>query len=90
VSACQALGLATPLKFISWTPHIARSISSNLCRCGHTYGGEVIMSFGFSVGDFLTVFEQANKLRKRFVNAPAQFDALSEQYSHTIFYETPS
>ncbi|KAF3393950.1 Ankyrin repeat domain-containing protein 50 [Penicillium rolfsii] len=37
------------------------------------------MSFGFSVGVFLTIFEQANKLRKRFINAPAQFDALSEQ-----------
>lgn len=38
------------------------------------------MSFGFSIGDFLTVFEHANKLRKRFINAPAQFHALSEQY----------
>jgi aspartate carbamoyltransferase catalytic subunit len=48
------------------------------------------MSFGFSVGDFLTVFEQANKLRKRFVNAPAQFDALSEQYISILFYENLS
>jgi hypothetical protein len=65
-------------------------ISSNIRRCDHTYGCKVIMSFGFSVGDFLTVFEQANKLRKRFVNAPAQFDALSEQYSFILFYENLS
>lgn len=38
------------------------------------------MSFGFSIGDFLTVFEHTNKLRKRFINAPAQFNALSEEY----------
>jgi hypothetical protein len=45
------------------------------------------MSFGFSIGDFLTLFEQANKLRKRFVDAPAQFDALSEQYGLSISYD---
>jgi hypothetical protein len=45
------------------------------------------MSFGFSIGDFLTVFEQANKLRKRFIDAPAQFNELSEQYVSAIFYD---
>lgn len=42
------------------------------------------MSFGFSVGDFLTVFEHVNKVRKRFINAPAQFEALSDQYVSSI------
>ncbi|KAL3456121.1 hypothetical protein BJX64DRAFT_281571 [Aspergillus heterothallicus] len=36
------------------------------------------MSFGFGVGDFLAAFELANKLRRRFVNAPAEFRLLSE------------
>jgi hypothetical protein len=45
------------------------------------------MSFGFSIGDFLTVFEHANKLRKRFINAPAQFDALSEQYASDFLFQ---
>jgi hypothetical protein len=29
------------------------------------------MSFGFSVGDFITVIELANKIRKEFVDAPS-------------------
>jgi hypothetical protein len=38
------------------------------------------MSFGFSIGDFLAVIERANKLRKVFVAAPAQFNAISDEY----------
>ncbi|TVY38473.1 Ankyrin repeat domain-containing protein [Lachnellula subtilissima] len=37
------------------------------------------MSFGFSVGDFLTVIELANKIRKEFVNAPSQFKAIGNE-----------
>lgn len=38
------------------------------------------MSFGFSIGDFVTVIELANQLRKDFVSAPVQFKALSNEY----------
>jgi hypothetical protein len=39
------------------------------------------MSFGFSVGDFIAVIELANKIRKDFVDAPAQFKAISDEYA---------
>jgi hypothetical protein len=35
------------------------------------------MSFGFSVGDFLTAIELASKIRKEFVDAPSQFKDIS-------------
>lgn len=41
------------------------------------------MSFGFSVGDFLTVLQLANKLRKDFVGAPGQLKAVSDEYVHS-------
>jgi hypothetical protein len=31
------------------------------------------MSFGFSVGDFLTVIQLANKIRRDFQGAPEEF-----------------
>jgi hypothetical protein len=31
------------------------------------------MSFGFSIGDFLTVITLANKIRKDFSGAPSEF-----------------
>lgn len=37
------------------------------------------MSFGFSVGDFLTVAQLANKVRKEFVGAPSQFNGISDE-----------
>jgi hypothetical protein len=37
------------------------------------------MSFGFSVGDFITVLQLANQTRQRFVDAPEQFKAISEE-----------
>jgi hypothetical protein len=37
------------------------------------------MSFGFSVGDFITVIKLANKIRKEFVDAPSQFRAISDE-----------
>ncbi|ELR09111.1 hypothetical protein VC83_04395 [Pseudogymnoascus destructans] len=37
------------------------------------------MSFGFSVGDFITAIELANKIRKEFVDAPSQFKAVSDE-----------
>jgi hypothetical protein len=37
------------------------------------------MSFGFSVGDIVTVLQLANKTRERFVDAPEQFEAISDE-----------
>jgi hypothetical protein len=37
------------------------------------------MSFGFGVGDFLAVVTLANEIRKKFVDAPAQFKAISDE-----------
>jgi len=37
------------------------------------------MSFGFSVGDFLTAIEFANRIRSRFVDAPDQFKEISNE-----------
>jgi len=40
---------------------------------------EVTMSFGFDVGDFITLLQLANKIRERFVNALEQFKAISDE-----------
>ncbi|KAJ5480131.1 hypothetical protein N7530_005640 [Penicillium desertorum] len=37
------------------------------------------MSFGFSLGDFISVITLANKLRKDFVGAPSQFNSISRE-----------
>jgi hypothetical protein len=37
------------------------------------------MSFGYSVCDIIAVYELANKIRKQFIDAPAQFKAISEE-----------
>jgi hypothetical protein len=39
------------------------------------------MSFGFSIGDIIAVFELANKIRKEFIDAPSQFKAISDEYA---------
>jgi hypothetical protein len=44
------------------------------------------MSFGFSVGDFITVLDHANNVRLKFVGAPAQFKALSDEYSAIVLF----
>ena len=38
------------------------------------------MSFGFSVGDFITAIQLASKIRKEFVDAPSQFNVVSDEY----------
>ena len=40
------------------------------------------MSFGFSIGDCITVYELASKIRKQFVDSPDQFKAISDELSH--------
>ncbi|KGO40643.1 hypothetical protein PEXP_071470 [Penicillium expansum] len=37
------------------------------------------MSFGFSLGDFVSVITLANKLRRDFVGAPSQFNSISRE-----------
>ncbi|PHH82191.1 hypothetical protein CDD82_6749 [Ophiocordyceps australis] len=37
------------------------------------------MSFGFSIGDFIAVFQLTNKIRKGFVGAPEQFNGISAE-----------
>ena len=37
------------------------------------------MSFGFSVGDFVAVLQLANTIHERFVGAPEQFKAISNE-----------
>ena len=40
----------------------------------------IIMSFGFSVGDFLAVLRLAKAVHERFSGAPDQFKAISKKY----------
>jgi hypothetical protein len=42
------------------------------------------MSFGFSVGDFVAVLQLANRVRQRFVGAPEQFKAISDEQVHHV------
>jgi hypothetical protein len=37
------------------------------------------MSFGFSIGDFITILQLAKEIRKEFVDAPSQFKAVSDE-----------
>jgi hypothetical protein len=39
----------------------------------------VTMSFGYSVGDIIVVYELASKIRKQFIDAPGQFKAISDE-----------
>lgn len=38
------------------------------------------MSFGFGVGDFLAAIELAGKLKSRWDDAPAEYEAISNEY----------
>lgn len=38
------------------------------------------MDFGFGLGDFITIIQLVNDVRRRFVNAPSQFNAVSNEY----------
>jgi hypothetical protein len=42
---------------------------------------EATMSFGYSVSDFIAVLQLANNIRKQFVDAPDQFNAISEGWA---------
>lgn len=42
------------------------------------------MSFGLSIGDFVSVITLANKLRRDFVGAPSQFNNISRECVHTV------
>lgn len=38
------------------------------------------MSFGFSVTDFIDLIGKANKIRREFIDAPSQFNDISNEY----------
>lgn len=42
------------------------------------------MSFGFGVSDFVTVLQLANRVCQRFVDAPEQFKAISDEQVHPV------
>ncbi|KAJ5718458.1 ankyrin [Penicillium malachiteum] len=42
------------------------------------------MSWDFGVGDFLELLEKANNLRKRFINAPTQFQAIIAEFQRVF------
>lgn len=42
------------------------------------------MSFGFSLGDFVSVITLANKLRRDFAGAPSQFNSISRECVHIV------
>ena len=42
------------------------------------------MSFGFSIGDLVTLIDLANKIRKQFVGAPSQLQKISDEYVRRI------
>lgn len=37
------------------------------------------MSFGFGIGDFLAVFELANKIRSRWADAPIEYKSIKDE-----------
>jgi hypothetical protein len=37
------------------------------------------MSFGYSIGDIIAVLQLANRARERFLDAPEQFKAISNE-----------
>ena len=37
------------------------------------------MTFGFGVGDIIKTLELANEIRTRFVDAPPQYEAISDE-----------
>jgi hypothetical protein len=39
----------------------------------------VTMSFGYSVGDIIAVYQLTSKIRKQFIDAPAQFKAIPDE-----------
>jgi predicted nuclease with TOPRIM domain len=48
------------------------------------------MSFGFSTSDFIAVIQLSNKVRKQFIDAPNEFNALkNELVTNAIVYDDP-
>ena len=41
---------------------------------------KITMSFGFGLGDFVAVYQLADKIRKEFANAPNQFKDISDEW----------
>ncbi|OBT62628.1 hypothetical protein VE03_08515 [Pseudogymnoascus sp. 23342-1-I1] len=58
---------------------LLRLSADNMLRRPDNGQANFIMSFGFSVSDFITAIQLANKIRKEFVDAPSQFKAVSDE-----------
>jgi hypothetical protein len=69
----------------SWRQYVHNLDATTSCRrLPVLYGNDgvvfmVRMSFGYGVGDFLKALELANEIRTRFVDAPEQFEAISDE-----------
>lgn len=55
------------------------AVKPSFLHHGKGTGFKVTMSFGFSVGDFITAIELANKIRKDFATAPSQLKGISNE-----------
>jgi len=44
------------------------------------------MSFGFGIGDFLTAYDLAAKIRKEFADAPSQYNSISTEFATSAAY----
>lgn len=60
-----------------WRQHLASDLTTSF-RLRRAVSN-VTMSFGFSVGDFVAVYQLANKIRKELVDAPSQFKDISDE-----------
>lgn len=54
-------------------------VSSSLLDRNYPFVFKLTMTFGFGVGDVIKALELANEIRARFVDAPAQFEAISDE-----------
>lgn len=60
--------------------HIYRLNVTALLHINYNAVFKLTMSFGFGVGDLIRVLELANEIRMRFVDAPKQYMAISDEW----------
>ncbi len=58
---------------------ISQLLSSTLLHRNYDAVLKSMMTFGFRVGDVIKALELANEIRTRFVDAPGQFKAISDE-----------
>jgi len=80
IALCLTLPQLASLGYNMPTVPNCFSLSDFLSICGNDCTVfKVTMSFGFSIGDLITVIGLANKIRKEFVDAPSQFKDVSDE-----------